>query len=148
MLAHDCEANNTYEGDNDILLMQTAKMLLRNLQWMMKGKTVLETCEFMHLEDPDVDVLKRDLTPKNMLMLFRKRAKDQTMEFGQTISQNFADWDKHQAYMVRDMTKAYHELYLANTFKEFIAEFTDPATKKVFQSMADLYMKSKIVEDS
>ena len=86
VLYHDSEVNQTYEGDNDILQQQTAKMLFRNLSWMMKGKHVLETCEFMTMDDPDMEELRADLSVKNMIRLFKKRAKDLTFEAGQTLS--------------------------------------------------------------
>lgn len=39
-LYNDNDINNTWEGDNNVLLQQTAKFVLDNVQAAMKGKTI------------------------------------------------------------------------------------------------------------
>jgi hypothetical protein len=51
------EINTTWEGDNNVLIQQCAKFILRNLQWLSKGKTIQETCEYLTLDTNDKHTL-------------------------------------------------------------------------------------------
>jgi len=44
------DVGRTYEGDNYILCQQTAKILLKNLKYLLEGKPTHWTCKFITLD--------------------------------------------------------------------------------------------------
>mgnify|MGYP002366866907 FL=1 len=47
------DVGRTYEGDNYILCQQTAKLLLKNLKYLLDGKSTHWTCKFLKLDPVD-----------------------------------------------------------------------------------------------
>lgn len=141
------DVNQTFEGDNNVMLMQTARFIIRNLNWMVKGKKLQETCEFLTVQDPSPSDFDGELTIKKMYKLLQKRAKDKAMEGGQELSADPTSWDRCQPFIVREMTEAYNDLYLALTYKDFLATIEDEKVKAAFIKLHELYLKKKIIGD-
>lgn len=49
-LLRDHDVNLTWEGDNNVLLQQTAKFILKNLTGLTKGKSPAETLDYLKLQ--------------------------------------------------------------------------------------------------
>ena len=60
----DGEVNVVGEGDNHILLMETGKFLFKNLGWMQKGKSMLDTCEFLAMKTYDKSKFEGEMDAK------------------------------------------------------------------------------------
>ena len=123
------------------MLMQTARFILRNLNWMVKGKQLQETCEYLTIADPSPSEFEGDLTIKQMYKLLQKRAKDKAMEGGTTLSVDPKSWDRCQPFIVREMTESYNDLYLALTYKDFLSRLEDEKVKAVFVRLHKLFLK-------
>ena len=64
------DINQTFEGDNHVLLMQAARMILKNVVWMHKGKHLLETMEYLSMSDPTHDQFKVEQNAKSLIRAF------------------------------------------------------------------------------
>jgi len=67
---YNYDINQTLEGDNHVLLMQTAWMILKNVVWMHKGKALLETMEYLSMSDPTPEQFKVELNAKTLIKAF------------------------------------------------------------------------------
>ena len=52
------DLNQTWEGDNHVLLMQTQQFLFKCMRWLSKGEVLPETVEFLTLSPPDLEETK------------------------------------------------------------------------------------------
>jgi acyl-CoA oxidase len=92
-IAKDNDIDQTWEGDNDILLQQTAGFLLRNLNWLSKGKQIQETCEFLTLDTSDESIFKDISTAKVLTRLIATRACQKAHMTGMKIVSDFSKWN-------------------------------------------------------
>lgn len=61
-LYNDHDVNNTWEGDNNVLIQQATKYILDNAQRMMKGKQI-ESQTLAFLADVPVFICSRPASP-------------------------------------------------------------------------------------
>jgi len=45
-----CDINRTWEGDNYILSQQAAKLILKNVKYLVEGKPLHKCCNFFSLD--------------------------------------------------------------------------------------------------
>jgi acyl-CoA oxidase len=146
-LMFNSDVNQTFEGDNYVLLMSTARMILKNVVWLNKGKQLLETVEFLTMQTPEKHHFS-DLSSKNLVKLFMVRARDRAMECSMNLNGKSAEeFNVQQPFAVREMCEAYHQLYLAQTYEKWLKSVQDEKVKDVFESIHSLYLKSKIIKD-
>ena len=53
-----------------MLLMQAARMILKNVVWLHKGKHLLETMEYLSMADPSPDQFKVEQNAKSLIRAF------------------------------------------------------------------------------
>jgi len=107
-IAQGNDINQTWEGDNSVLLQQTAKFILWNLQWLSKGKTIQETCEYLTMDCSDKLTLTDHESPKVLLKLITARACELAHKIGMKIVSDLSIWDKLQHFDIFAMTRAYY----------------------------------------
>ena len=146
------DLNNTWEGDNDVLLMQTQQFLFKCMRWLGKDEQLPETWEFITLSPPDLSEHNwciHDI--KGLQSLFRARANHYIHQASHLMMKDPSNVSKvfnnYQHFDLRDMCKAYHETYSIDTFASWIETIDDKATIDVFNKMLLLLMQYKIVHN-
>lgn len=146
------DLNQTWEGDNHVLMMQTQQFLFKCLRWLSKGDAPLETVEFLTLSPPDFDEIKVDVNDVNSLQeVFAARAcagvhraSAEMMKDPTKVAENF---NKYQHFDLRDMCQAYHDIYIIDSFAKFISSVSDSSTKAIFNKMLLSHMHKLILAD-
>ena len=131
------DINITWEGDNTILIQQTAKFIAQNLQKKMKGKEVKYksmsflnkfdevTSEKLTLEEP------KDLHNLNNItamlefrvnILLMKSVGRLAEKIGNKVKP-FDAWNETQTFYLQTMTKAFGELNAFNCFRKSLEVF-------------------------
>ncbi len=146
MITQNGDVNQTFEGDNNILIMQTAKFLLKNYQSMKAGKQVAETLEFLKMKDHKYDAEDKYTTP-NLKGLIYQRAKDRIISTCEELTADMSKWDDLQAIYVKDMCEAYYMAFITKTFEPFLASIKDKSTNAVFDRLFGLFLRTKIIKD-
>lgn len=55
------DLNRTWEGDNNILMQQAGKLVLKNLKHLYKGKPLMLTFEFLNDDAPEPHIFEKSL---------------------------------------------------------------------------------------
>lgn len=147
------DLHSTWEGDGTVLLQQTQKFLLSNLQTISKGGEVLETLDFLKLNRTTITEYTGTLDDISALQqLFRDRASYATMKAAKALSVDPKEYDQTfldlQPFELKDMCLGYHETYGIDTFVGFLNSFTCEPTKKVFTKLLLLHILSRMVRSA
>ena len=146
------DLNQTWEGDNHVLLMQTQQFLFKWMRWLTKGEVLPETVEFLTLSPPDLEETKPWIYDiKGLRELFSVRANyyvhKASMEMMKDATKVQETFDKSQQYELRDMWQGYHDIYLIDSFLKFIDSISDSGVKDIFGKLLRLHMHKKILND-
>jgi acyl-CoA oxidase len=146
------DLNRTWEGDNNILLQQAGKLILKNLSDLYMDKPVMKTFEFLTIEAPDPSPYEDSLNDiHNLLHLITVKTVTLIHETGTKLQ--FADdkideWDKLLAFNVYPMVHGYFQRFLLSMYIEFCERFNeDAATKEVFTMVGVIYAQQCILDD-
>lgn len=146
------DLNQTWEGDNHVLLMQTQQFLFKCMRWMSKGEQLPETVEFISPSPPDLEITSTPITDiDGLIEIFSDRANyfvhqatAEMMKDPTKIAQNF---EAAQAFEMRDMCQAYHDYYILTSFTKWIDTISDANTKDIFKKFLLVCMHKKIIQD-
>lgn len=146
------DLNRTWEGDNNILMQQAGRLVLKNLSNLLSGKPVMPTFEFLTAEVPEVEPFTKPLNDVvNLLELFTYRATSLIHQAGlklQFSEDKVEAWDRLLAMDTYPATFAYFDRFLLSTYVDFLENFNaDASTKNVFSLLGVVYAQKKILED-
>ena len=155
------DINTTWEGDNNVLLQQTAKFLLDSVRKLKGGDQIPYPTVYFVTEEPPV--FERATNEQSQFArdgfclkkAFEIRANTLIHICAERLQKEFMDgkepmdiWNGMQVYYLQNATKAYAELYMLNEFKQRLEGCSDAATKKVFEKLYDLYAYNKLEVNS
>lgn len=134
IIMNNMDINQTWEGDNNVLLQQTGKYLLDTFKAKMKGKikkTV--TCEWIKTEPVEGQTCLADseesfITAKNFIELMEFRANLLLQRTAWEISAKLQDadvhpfdsWNDSQVFFMHDLARAYGDLIVVREFVQTV----------------------------
>jgi len=161
ILRANYDVNTTWEGDNNILLQQTAKFLVDALQSKFKGKDVpFETCYWISVESADdakcAAKSEADLFDFGTLLnAFEHRCNLLLQRSAMRVAGKLGDmkqmdaWNDTQVFYLNDLGKAFGELIIVKEYHDFLSQLdkTNADTKDCIESLYRLYCLTRINED-
>ncbi|CAG9324575.1 unnamed protein product [Blepharisma stoltei] len=161
-IRNDQDIQVTWEGDNHVLLQQTARFILKQFQKYFKGiRITVPTLSFMipdseklkelkgsfsSLEDlENIDCLVSMLEYKFNYLLHEAiaRIKENAGKYSE-ISQT---WNNSQIFYLQELPKAYIEIFMINTLIEDQEKLDNSETKEMIKWFIQLYALEKIRKD-
>ena len=149
----------TYEGENTVLLLQTARYLVKNLNKIMKGKPVSSFVDYLKYVDEDLNSrstlsdLKELSNPEELRKALRFNALHCISQAGQTLMGGLAEglspkdsWDKKAGIALCEAAIAHTVYFTYLTFVEKVNTIHDEKIKAVLFRLSTLYALNKIVE--
>jgi len=145
------DLNQTWEGDNHVLIMQTQQFLFKCMKWLGEGDDLPETVEFLSLSPPDLGEISTNIHDLNGLIelfsvranFYVHRASLEMMKDPTKVAEHF---DKLQSFELFDMCQGYHDIYLIDSFSKWINTITDSSTRAIYQKFLMVHMHKKILE--
>ena len=145
-IMYNGDVNQTFEGDNNVLIMQTAKFLVKNFKIYSKTKKFMNTCEF--LAQPDVTGSQEKTDLASLVKLFSQRAKDVLAKFCGFLDTKKATFEQLGIHYIKELAEIYFQNFIIKTFVEFLDEkVTDDKIRAMFERNLVLYMKTKILSE-
>jgi len=147
------DLNRTWEGDNNILMQQAGKLILKNLANLFMEKPLMQTFEFLTIDIPEQKPYKKTLDDvSNLLELLTIRAITLIHETGNKLQfseDKVAEWDRLLTFSTNPMTFAYFTRFLLSNYIDFLNNFNgDLKTKKVFERLGVIYAQKAIIDDA
>ena len=155
LLRADHDPNLTYEGDNNVLMQQTAKFLVGAVRAKLaKGRPIrspLGTLDFLDAlvgsagqPQPEAEVDD----PRWFLAALRSRVAARLQasmdRLGECVAEADGDlfdaWNAAQPFFLQDAARAYIELVVAERFHEAVErDVADPALRNVLRRLSAIY---------
>ena len=146
------DLNRTWEGDNNVLMQQAGKLILKNIADLFTGKPVMQTFEFLTTEAPEAEPFTKSLDKlENLLEILTFKAATTIHETGlklQMSEDKLDAWDKYLAYKVYPMTFSYFNRFLLDNYISWLSNFDgDKNTKEIFETVGLVFAQKIIAED-
>lgn len=154
------EVNQTWEGENYVMIQQAIRYILKNYSNLMQGKNTMKTLEFMDLDLEEEYKFEGSLNSLNdleKLLAYNanklvhesiNRIQEETMkEEGEALSKSDI-WEKHLFYTFIPMAKAYCEHFTLTCYIKFLEKLDDsPKSRLVFEKLALLHLHNLIINE-
>jgi acyl-CoA oxidase len=158
---NDNDINLTWEGDNTVLIQQTARFIANSLNKKMKGKEVkYKTLSFLSKFD---EVSNAKITISSITDLQNLEKLTQMLEYRMNVllqksvgrlaervgnqEKVFDAWNNSQVFYLQNMARAYGELYVFNCFKEKVQSLAQSSTKVMLHKFLLLFTYSQLEKD-
>lgn len=152
----DNDVSLTLEGDNKVIMMQTAQFLLKNLQKvMLKDAPAIETCEYLQeFKERGQDFFKvgEDLmNPQNLIHIFKACGAQLLMSVAQRLQKKMEEDDMFDAFTgsvpfgMNRAVLAYGQVYTIQAFHERVQTIKHEGTKKVFMDLFLIYANNEFI---
>jgi len=155
------DINITWEGDNTVLIQQTARFITNGLQKKMKGKKIpFSTLSFLSkFEDHSGEKVNisesKDLRNLDLLVQMLEHRTNMLLQksvgrLAEKIENKkgvFDAWNDTQVFYLQSMSRSYGELYIFNCFRSTIEKIVESPTKKVLIDILVLFGLSSIEKD-
>lgn len=159
-LLNDTDVTQTFEGENHVLIQQTAKFLLDAVRDLYKGKpNVYETAGWLTVnpvmeEKCQVSEKSAFCTVENLRFILEHRANLTLQEAALKLQENvgnspdvFTAWNNTQVFNLQVAAKSYGELYCFNEAVKALGGCPCENTKIVFKNLIDLWTLYRVDED-
>ena len=155
------DVNQTWEGENYVLIQQAWKIILKWYTDLLMGKDPIKTLEFIEPSSPEdfkfngsydnLNDLLELLTYKTNKLIHEAISKIQeetSKQSDERLTQNEI-WEKHLNYTLIPMSKAYAERFVLASYIEWLNTF-DPYSnsKDIFTKLALIGLQNQLIEDS
>ena len=156
----DNEINITWEGDNTVLLQQSAKFLFECMKHIKNGNKIpyatLDFLKYKSLLKEKCGTKNRKETMKivNLTKMFQFRVIHLLYQSMKIIDINerkytnpFDVWNNSQVFYLRDVALAYGELLILRDMGNRITKVNDKKTRKIIKKCTSLYALKNIEEN-
>lgn len=155
------DVNQTWEGENYVLIQQAWKMILKSYTDLLVGKEPLKTLEFIEPSPPEEfkfigsfdninDLLELQTYKANKLIheAISKIQEETAKQSDEKLSQGEI-WEKHLNYTLIPMAMAFAERYVLSWYIEWLNTFdTYSNSKEIFTKVALIGLQNQIIGES
>ena len=156
----DTDVCQTFEGENNVLIQQTAKFLLDVIKDIYQGKdNVYQTTKWLTVnpvteEKCEIKEKAEFCNINNMKFILEHRAnillQNSALKLQENVGSNedlFTAWNNTQVFYLQSAAKAYGELFCFNESAKSLEKGTCQKTNAVYKKLLDLWTLNKINED-
>ena len=159
------DVNITWEGANYVLIQQTARYILKNIQNILKGKPVeASSMSFLTIDPEVVRTAKANFTSaadlrdrpdalqamlKHRVNLLVQRSIIKLQETVQKASDSLEGWNETQVHYLQNLGFAYGDLFFADLFLRKCREVKAACqeTSAMLMRLYELFVLGKIEDD-
>ena len=156
----DNEINITWEGDNTVLLQQSAKFLFECTKHIKNGNKIpYATLDFLKYksllkEKCGIKTRKEAMKIMELTKIFQFRVihlmyqSMKIIDINERKFQNSFDvWNHSQVFYLKDVALAYGELFIVKEMANKITKINDKKTRKIIKKCTSLYALKNIEEN-
>jgi len=156
----DNEINITWEGDNTVLLQQSAKFLFECMKHIKNGNKIpYSTLDFIKYksilkEKCGIKTRKEAMKITELIKMFQFRVMHLLYQSMKIIDINerkyqnpFDVWNHSQVFYLKDVAMAYGELFIIKELANKIKKINDKKTRKIIKKCSSLYALKNIEEN-